>query len=565
LLYDRTFLAGSFRRAWAQRWRLYAGLAATWIPLAALVAARPRSGSVGFRFANLSALDYALTQCGVIVYYLRLAVWPHPLVICYDDWPIAHALYDVWPAGLTVLALLMGTAWALWRKPWLGFLGAWFFIILAPTSSVLPIQTEVIAERRMYLPLIPIIVLVVLGGWEAFQRAGRRRPALEHAGHRMLAAMLVLTVAAAVAATARRNQDYHTHEAIWADTLNKRPRSAYARSWLGVMYCRRGQIAEGMTLLEGALNLNPGIPSAHANLADTFQVLGRLTEALPHYEQALRLEPSSYKTRINYGLTLEALGRHRQAMGQFQQALSVKPDDPVALAQVGRLYETAGKPDQAIEQYVACLRSDPRQASAHARLGRLLGQQGRAQEAVAHLLEAIRLVPEEPGPYMDLGCVQMQTGHWQQARASFENALRRAPQSAELHYYLGLALQQQGALAEAISAYRRASALDSNLAFAANNLAWILATAADATLRQPDEAVTLAQRALELSGGQDPAYLDTLAAAYAAAGRFDDAVQTVAQALELARKAGQDKLAQSLTDHLARYQRGEAYVEGVKP
>jgi tetratricopeptide (TPR) repeat protein len=564
-LYDRTFLAGSFRRAWRMRWRLHVGLAATWLVLAALVAARPRSGSVGFGLAGVTALDYARTQCGAVAHYLRLALWPHPLVISYDDWPPARTLGAVWPQALLVAALLAATAWALWRRPQLGFLGAWFFVILAPTSSIVPIVTELVAERRTYLPLVSIVALAVLAVWAALGRIGRRSPAMARAAPATAAILLFAAAAAATGWTMRRNQDYRTHEAIWRDTLAKRPNSAYARSWLGGMECKAGRMATGMPLLEEALKLSPGMPSAHANLGDALQNLGRFAEALPHYEQALRAEELSHKIRVNYGRALMMLNRHAEALAQFQQALAARPDDAIARCQLGLLYETTGRLDEAVRQYALSLRSDPEQAPAHARLGRLLGQQGRAQEAVAHLLEAIRLVPEEPGPYMDLGCVQMQTGHWQQARASFENALRRAPQSAELHYYLGLALQQQGALAEAISAYRRASALDSNLAFAANNLAWILATAADATLRQPDEAVTLAQRALELSGGQDPAYLDTLAAAYAAAGRFDDAVQTVAKALELARKAGQDKLAQSLADHLARYQRGEAYVEGVKP
>ncbi len=145
LLYDRAFVSGTFARALRRCWRLYLGLGATWVILAAIIAFGARSDSVGFGL-GITAWQYLLTQAGVLAHYLRLAFFPHPLVISYGDWPIAHSPADVWPAGLLIVGLLTATAVMLRLRPAAGFPGACFFLILAPTSSFVPIVTEIAAE-----------------------------------------------------------------------------------------------------------------------------------------------------------------------------------------------------------------------------------------------------------------------------------------------------------------------------------------------------------------------------------------------------------------------------------
>ena len=160
VLYDRVFVFDSFRDAIRSRRGLYAGLAATWAVLAALMWSGPRSAVGGFS-TGISPWTYLLNQAQMIAHYLRLTVWPRSLVVFYG-WPVALTLGDVLPYALLVTALLAATIVALVRAPALGFLGAWFFMTLAPTSSVVPIATEVGAERRMYLPLLALIVLVAV-------------------------------------------------------------------------------------------------------------------------------------------------------------------------------------------------------------------------------------------------------------------------------------------------------------------------------------------------------------------------------------------------------------------
>jgi hypothetical protein len=173
VLYDRVFVYRSIAQAVRSRAPLYAGLAATWLVLAAVLWSGPRIHSAGFS-TDVSPWTYLLNQAAMITRYLWLAVWPRALVANYG-WPRPLTLADVWPQALFLLALAGATVVALRRSPPIGFLGAWFFVTLAPTSSVIPIATEVGAERRMYLPLIPIVVLGVVGGYLCWSLAERWR------------------------------------------------------------------------------------------------------------------------------------------------------------------------------------------------------------------------------------------------------------------------------------------------------------------------------------------------------------------------------------------------------
>jgi hypothetical protein len=175
VLYDRSFVFASIKEAVRLRWRLYAGLAATWVVLALLLQSGPRVHSAGFS-TDVSVWTYLLNQTTMIVRYLRLSVWPWPLVSNYG-WPVSLTLGDVLPDAIAVTFLLAVSLVALFRWPPLGFLGAWFFLTLAPTSSVVPIATEVGAERRMYLPLLSVIALAIIGGVAVWDRARAARGA----------------------------------------------------------------------------------------------------------------------------------------------------------------------------------------------------------------------------------------------------------------------------------------------------------------------------------------------------------------------------------------------------
>ena len=168
LLFDRTFVGGTFREAWRRRYGLYLALAGTWLLLACMVAwSGTRGHSSGFGIA-VGSWEYLGTQFGAILKYLKLCVWPCPLVLNYGE-HLTKNISEIVVCGVVDVILGLATVVALWRWPKIGFLGAWFFAILAPTTSIIP-ELQVIAEHRMYLPLAVVVTGLVVGcclagGW----------------------------------------------------------------------------------------------------------------------------------------------------------------------------------------------------------------------------------------------------------------------------------------------------------------------------------------------------------------------------------------------------------------
>ena len=163
LLYDRQFISHGFSHAWRIHRSLYIGLMLTWIIMIGLLLVFPRSQSAGFHLGKetgITAWNYLLTQNNSIVHYLRQVIWPDRLSIDIHM-PIVQTVADCLPAGLFVVAMLVLTVCGVIYRSLLGFWGAWFFLILAPSSSIVPVVTEIAAERRMYLPLLALMILLM--------------------------------------------------------------------------------------------------------------------------------------------------------------------------------------------------------------------------------------------------------------------------------------------------------------------------------------------------------------------------------------------------------------------
>ena len=255
LLYDRTFLSGSFREAFRRRGALYLGLAATWAVFGAIMLLYKGSGAAGFGISTVTPWRYALTQPGVILYYLRLSFWPQPLCLDYS-WPFATTFRQVAPEAIALAALLAATAWAVVRRPALGFLGAWFFLILAPTSSVMPIN-DACFEHRMYLSLAAVVAGAVIAAYALIRRLARHIGALGPFGDDR-GVVLALAVAVALGcATFRRNADYRTEVSIWEDTTRKRPDNPRAWCNLGEAYVNASRYDEAIRACDKALDLEP--------------------------------------------------------------------------------------------------------------------------------------------------------------------------------------------------------------------------------------------------------------------------------------------------------------------
>lgn len=323
-LWDVIF--GTDRRG---RRSLYIGLAATWLVLAALVWSELRPQSVGFGL-GWTWWEYLVTQAGVIVHYLRLSIVPWPLVFDYG-WPKATSLTDVLPQALLVAGLAAATAVALVRRHPAGLVGAWFFIILAPTSSVLPVVTEVAAEHRMYLPLAAVVLAVVLGVYEAGRVLRRRGTG---AGRVSVVTAIVALAALSITfaeMTRERNRDYWSDEGLWLDTIQKRPANPQARIGYAINLLAAQRWAEAERELRVAIALEPRNGRAHMNLGSSLAAQGRVAEGIRHLELARDLAPHIHET---WGLLAQAYQDQRripEAVAMYRRAVAVMPDNPFLL------------------------------------------------------------------------------------------------------------------------------------------------------------------------------------------------------------------------------------------
>ena len=186
-------------------------------------------------------------------------------------------------------------------------------------------------------------------------------------------------------------------------------------------------------------------------------------------------------------------------------------------------------------------------------------QARRFQDAIGYCQRAIRVAPNDSRAYSNLGAVLDGLGKVQEAIKQFEQAVRMNPGSAETHNDLGNALLQAGKLKHATAQYQQALDIEPDLIEVENNLAWLLATLAPTEGGDPARAVTLARRACDLTNNQMAEYLDTLGVAYAAAGRFTDAIGAAQTAIELGRSAGKPELVREIETRLELYRSGRAY------
>ncbi len=471
-LYDRVFLFDSVKDAVRRRWHVYAGLAASWLVLALLLSGQPRT-SAGFG-SGTDPWTYFLNQMDIIVRYLRLSVWPQGLVLDYGL-PQSLTLADVvWPAGF-LTALGLATLIAIRYRPFVGFLGAWFFITLSPTSSFVPIATEVGAERRMYLPLAGLVVLAVVGSYALIAaRAGRPTvvaPALPRrtrgdtplddaresrrgesrssrssksarvstppmaVATRLGIGVLVSVCALLASGTIARNREYRSRLSMAQTIVDRRPHGR-AHFLLGSELVSAGEHDRAMAELRLSARDYPG---AHYALATELLFAGQLDETITHAKEFIRQRPNDSAVVPARELLARALG-------------------------------SKGDLDGAAEQFALIVQRVPQHAVAQASLGDIRLRQRRLDEAISHFESALKVQPTDSILLGKLGLALAQAGRMSEATTVLERAVAGRPADVGLANMLGQALAAQGRYAEALTYLRRVVQLLPGDAQAARNL-----------------------------------------------------------------------------------------------
>jgi tetratricopeptide (TPR) repeat protein len=358
LLFDRTFLASSFREVWRRRRALHLGLAASWVALAALIlASKIQARGIGYGF-DYSWTQYLRIECSAVLHYLRLAAWPFSLVFDYG-YEVGLPAAPVVAASIAVLSLIGIGLVVAWRRfPAITFLGCWFFVILGPTSSIVPVAGQPIAENRVYLSLAAVAILAAV----LLDRI------LSTRGH----AALLAAAAAFGCMSIARNHDFRSEQSIWSDTIAKRPNSSRAHFYYGTALVRRGQMNEGIAHLEKAVALKPSYSFAHVNLATALFGQNRLDDALRHFALAVQLKPDDPAARSNFGSALFKAGKKAEAVEQYREALRLRPTHADARVNLGIVLAHLGKTDEAIATFQEAIRLHPDNAAAREQLALLL-------------------------------------------------------------------------------------------------------------------------------------------------------------------------------------------------
>jgi protein O-mannosyl-transferase len=388
LVYDAVFVSGSVVSALKKRPWMYVGIAASWGLLAAILSTNPHGATIGYS-TSTGAWDYALNQCWVLVEYLQKSFWPHPLVLDYGSVrPLT--LYGVLPQALIVVGLLCTAAFIFFfRSRVLGFAGCWFFFILAPTSSIVPIVAEVGAERRMYLPLLALVGLVVIGFYTLLQKVvGNTVRAQRICWGLVACCSLVLGVV-----THQRNGDFVSPKAAWQSAVAAMPDNDRAHYNLALELHRIGELdaaivhyARGIDLGEekpgeyfgmgsvlhdlerwdaaahyyaNALNLDPNYCDAHNNMGVVLKVSGQLERAAEHFRQAAELEPTDVDVLSNLSYTLLELGEFEDVVVFYQRAVSLSPADAQLWNDLGTALARRGSFAEALTAFERALEQDP--------------------------------------------------------------------------------------------------------------------------------------------------------------------------------------------------------------
>ncbi len=550
--------------------------------------------------------------------YLLNLFWPLNLAVFYPyhitlpAGRVAAAL--VLLAGITVLVLVAAR-----RCPWLPVGWFWYLGMLLPVIGILQVGAQARADRYTYLSFIGLFLMVIWTVGELCRPWRHRKLVL---GALMAIVLAILTACTSIQISYwRNNESLWTHAlactsdnfighnnlgnallqkgkvddaiAHFKKAMEIQPDYAGAYNNLGSALCQKGRVDEAIAYYQKALQINPadaeacynlgnallkmgqvddalvhfqkaleikpGFAEAHNNLGNTLLKMGQVDDALVHFQKALEIKPDSAEACYNLGNALLQKGQVDDALVHFQKALEIKPDYAEACYNLGNALIQKGSVDEAIVHYQNALRIKPDYAEAHINLGNALLQKGSVDEAITHYQKALQIKPDEAEAHNNLGSALLEKGSVDEAITHYQKALQIKPDNAGACYNLGNALLRKGKVDEAITYYQKALQIKPDYAEIQNHLAWLLATCPRASLRNGIQAVKLAQRANQLAGDGNPHFLCTLAAAYAEAGRFSEAVETAQRALQLAGAQFNTALADDIRSQLKLYQAGAPF------
>jgi Flp pilus assembly protein TadD len=489
--------------------------------------------------------------------YLLKSFYPVNLAVIY---PLPKEIpWEQVAGALAGLVVITGLVWRVRKsKPYLLTGWLWYVGMLVPVIGLVQVGFQAMADRYTYLPLIGVFVGVTFGVVDWAERLRLKST--------FLIPVAVLVLGGCLFVTAWQLRFWQDSETLFRRALTVTKDNPIAQYNLGTALGEAGQLQEAIKHFREALRLEPNSAMAYNNLGAALAQTGQTQEAIKCFREALRLKPDDALTCNNLGAALAQTGHPQEAIEQYQEALRFKPDLPEAYCDLGVTLTEVGRPTEAITRFERALQLEPNYAKAHDGLGLALLRNGQMEEAIIQFRTALRLQPDLATARSHLGDALIRFGYALFQNGQIPQAITCLQEGLEIHSddvrawnYLGYAFLRQGQAGEAAANFQKALELQPDNVDARKYLAWILATCPEASLRNGTEAVKLAQQADQLSGGNNPAILATLAAAQAEVGHFSDAMATAQKALGLATAQTNTAVADALRTQIKFYQAGSPF------
>jgi tetratricopeptide (TPR) repeat protein len=478
---------------------------------------------LGSRVAN-AVVSYAR--------YLGKTIWPTNLSIVYpyQEW----SAVELAAAGLILAAISLLLISQRCERKHLVMGWLWFLGMLVPVIGLVQVGTQAMADRYMYLPAIGLFVII---GWCAAEIAVR------WSKQGWIAGASIISVAICMAITERQLGYWQNSESLFRHALAVTKKNYVAYNNLAFHYGQLGELSQAKECYQAALEINPRSQNAWADLGVILGMQKITNEAVECYEKALEVSPHMARARVNLASLLVFEGKTNEAFVQLKEAIQSNPELAEAHQNLAAMLAAQGQCDRAREHFVEALRLRPYNPYVHTDFGGMLLKQGKLDEAAAEYRLAIGLEPQLRPALYGLGDVLLARGEVAPAVQQFSKALKFAPEDPEANYRYALALTRQGDVRKAVEHYRHGLRQFEDSAEALNNLAWILATNPDPEVRNGDNAVKFAEKACKLTEYKKAVFVGTLAAAYAEANRFSDAIETAEKARLVAEAANESEIA----------------------
>jgi tetratricopeptide (TPR) repeat protein len=552
--------------------------------------------------------------------YIGKLIWPSELAVFY---PPSYPAISKTTTAVYILLFILITGISIYigrRRKYMAVGWLWFVGTLVPMIGLIQAGFQVMANRYMYLSMLGLLIIIAMGCKELIAKHPRLKTVAAVMGVISLSCLLVLTrmqvrhwqnsltLFEYALKTTKNNVVIETYygcallEAGQLDEAEKHLNNAMriiptakALSNLGKVYIKQGKTNEAISCFTSLLRQNETSADGHYYLALSLGMQKKYDEAIKHLARTLEIEPNYPDARNKMALALMATGRLDEAVASFNKLLQknknseeihynlavalgkqnkfdeaiqhlarvlvIDPNYPDARNKMALALVTIGRLDEAVSCYNALLEHQKDSAEIHYRLAVVLGMQNKYDEAIKHLARVLELDPNYPDAHNKIGTLLASTGRLDEAIEHFSEALRTDTDKTKQYSNLARAYQQLGKYEEAIQSWTKAAELKPNDIGIINNLAWLMATVNNTSIENAKKATEFAEHACELTGYKDPSLLDTLAAAYAASGGFEEAATTAQKAIDIAKTKGQDAMAGRIQKRLELYRAGQRYIE----